>query len=176
MSNTGDSASAAETLCPGCHPYDSPGRHLMLPWYLFQKLDWLYVPAKSICSEDRNFLRERRCPTRRPSGNTLVEVLYGDRSREDPDISPPPRVTKRGVSSTPPHAHRHPLPCIPHTDPVRTLTMPAPMLPSGRYTRRGGYEASAVAVWYPSVVDVSCVPCATMSQRDRRAKETGRDA
>ena len=56
---------------------------------------------------------------------------HGDRARDDPHRAPPPCVVPRGVSSTPPHAQRHPQPHLPHAALVRPLTMSVPMLLSG---------------------------------------------
>ena len=80
---------------------------------------------------------------------------HGDRARGDPALAPPPRVPQRGIASTPPRAQRHPRPHTPHAAPVRPLTIPVPMLLSGRPTRSVCAAASAGAVEHPSVLDLA---------------------
>ena len=80
---------------------------------------------------------------------------HGDRARADPALSPPPCVPQRGMSSTPPQAQRHPCPHPPHAVPGCPLTMPGPMLPSGRHTRSVCAAATDGAVSHPSVVFIS---------------------
>ena len=79
----------------------------------------------------------------------------GDRIRADPDLAPPPCVPQRGVFSTPLHAQRHPRPHTPHAASGCPLTMPVPMLLSGRRRHRVCAAASVVAVEHPSVMDLS---------------------
>jgi hypothetical protein len=47
----------------------------MLPWYLFQKSDWLYAPAKSTCSESRIFFEGEEVSHQRTFGEYFGKGL-----------------------------------------------------------------------------------------------------
>src|SRR5262245_1497763 len=77
MSTTENSPSAAETLCLSVTRMIPQGDFWCFPGPFFKFFMALYA-TKSACSEGRSFFAREDVSYQGPSGNTLVEILYGD--------------------------------------------------------------------------------------------------
>ena len=77
MSNTGDSPVLQGLSVPGVTRMIPQGDFWCFPGPFF-KFFMALCATKSACSEDRSFFAREAVSHQGPSGNALVEMLYGD--------------------------------------------------------------------------------------------------